>query len=400
MPKVRQMIVGRRGQIFAEQHQDQDKKQPTAADGARHMTICVHCASLGEFEQGRPLIESLRKSYPAARLVLTFFSSSGYEIRKHYSGVDAVYYLPIDTRGAVRKFIEQLQPDMLFLVKYEFWYNLLQAAHDSGCRIFLVSAIFRHKSQFFRSSLLGGNFFRNILHLFDHIFVQDQQSVDLLSSIGLTRTVSLCGDTRFDRVASLATSAPEIESIARLVGQSPTVVCGSTWGPDEALIVETMKAHPEWKFIIAPHEISEERIDRLVAASARRAVKYSQIENATGDETLIIINTIGILSSVYRYAWVSYIGGGFGVGIHNTLEAAAWGKPVIFGPKYQKFQEAVGLVDCGAAACITSVDELTARVEQMMANHHSIGMLAAQFVESNIGATNKIMNFELIRPRQ
>ncbi|MEG1464065.1 MAG: glycosyltransferase N-terminal domain-containing protein [Mucinivorans sp.] len=383
MAKARAMVDGRRGQDFKDPN-------PTVRP-----TICIHCASLGEFEQGRPLIEALRSAHPQARLVLTFFSPSGYEIRKNYSGVDSVYYLPFDTPGATRRFIDDLHPDILFLIKYEFWYNLLNAAHRSGCRIYLVSAIFREGQSFFKPSWLGGSFFRNILHLFDRLFVQDIPSAALLSSIGLTDKVTVAGDTRFDRVASLTTSSPDIAPIAQFVGHTPTIVCGSTWGPDEALIIQAMKAHPEWKFIIAPHEISEERIDRLIEESGRESIKYSQIDTAQGGETLLVVNTIGILSSIYRYGMVSYIGGGFGVGIHNTLEAAAWGKPVVFGPKYQKFQEAVALIECGAATCIHNATELNSTFETMMAHGAQSGALACEFVKSHIGATSKIMSFDL-----
>lgn len=374
------MVRSRKGQDFRDPKAD-----------AKRQVICVHCASLGEFEQGRPLIEALRAKFKDARLVVTFFSPSGYEIRKNYSGADAVYYLPLDTPRAARRFIDQLQPDMLFLVKYEFWYNILRQARLSGTRIYIVSAIFRADMNFFAPAWRGGDFFRSILGFFDKIFVQDTASATLLEGIGLKERVVVAGDTRFDRVAGLTSSAPLIPSIKQFAVGQTTIVCGSTWPPDEQLLLCLMDKQSDWRFIIAPHEIEMARIDRLIEASGRRAIKYSQIEQATGDESLLVIDSIGILSSLYRYGQVAYIGGGFGVGIHNTLEAATWGVPVIFGPRYQKFREAVGLVECGAAASIENSDELTKVVQKFADQNEDFGAKAAQYVRSHIGATDTIM---------
>lgn len=355
----------------------------------------VHCASLGEFEQGRPLVEALRAQYPEARLVVTFFSPSGYEIRKNYAGADAVYYLPLDTPRAARRFVAQLQPDRVFFVKYEFWRNILRALHRSGARVYLVSGIFRKDMTFFRSAWAGGNFFRSILGSFDHFFVQDEASASLLASIGLGDRVTVAGDTRFDRVAGLAQSAPRNEAVERFVGDSFTVVAGSTWPEDEALLIELMAARPDWKFVVAPHEISSERIDRFMADSGRKAIRYSNISAAQGDETLLMIDSIGLLSSLYRYGQLAYIGGGFGAGIHNTLEAAAWGRAVVFGPRYTKFREAVGLVECGAAISVTTADELKDAMATLSSSWRTVGDLAAAYVQSHIGATSIIMGYEL-----
>lgn len=380
--KARLMVRGRRGQRFC------------PSDGSRttDKVICVHCASLGEFEQGRPLIEAIAKRYPSYRLVLTFFSPSGYEIRKNYSGVDAVYYLPLDTPRATRRFARELAPDVVIFVKYEYWYNILRQLKLHGAKIYVVSAIFRPTMSFFSPTWKGGVFFRNMLRLFDAIFVQDEASVSLLGTIGLSSNVILAGDTRFDRVADLVDSAKELPEVDRFVDRSFTVVCGSTWGPDEELLTQLMHSKPEWRFIVAPHEISSERIEKMIAQSGRKAVKYSQIGATAGDETLLVVDCIGILSSLYRFAGIAYIGGGFGVGIHNTLEAATWGVPVVFGPSYERFREAVGLVDCGAARSIASYDELRLAMDYFHDNRAVCGALSSGYVASNIGATDRILD--------
>lgn len=389
--RARLMVRGRRGQNF----RDEGTGTGLGAGAGKRETIMVHCASLGEFEQGRPLVEALRAQYPEARLVVTFFSPSGYEIRKNYAGADAVYYLPLDTPRAARRFVAQLQPDRVFFVKYEFWRNILRALHRSGARVYLVSGIFRKDMTFFRSAWAGGNFFRSILGSFDHFFVQDEASAALLASIGLGDRVTVAGDTRFDRVAGLAQSAPRNEAVERFVGDSFTVVAGSTWPEDEALLIELMAARPDWKFVVAPHEISSERIDRFMADSGRKAIRYSNISAAQGDETLLMIDSIGLLSSLYRYGQLAYIGGGFGAGIHNTLEAAAWGRAVVFGPRYTKFREAVGLVECGAAISVTTADELKDAMATLSSSWRTVGDLAAAYVQSHIGATSTIMDYEL-----
>lgn len=349
--------------------------------------LVVHCASLGEFEQGRPLIEALRAQYPAARLVVTFFSPSGYEIRKNYAGADAVYYLPLDRPRAMRTFVATLRPTAIFLVKYEYWYHFLAAAKAFGAQLYVVSAIFRPSMPFFRPGWRGGGFFRRMLRWFDGIFVQDEASAGLLDTIGVDSIVA--GDTRFDRVAALATGqGKELPEVARFVGQDFTVVCGSTWPADEELILAWIAARPEWDFIVAPHELDSARIDKFIAASGRKAVRYTNITQATGDETLLVVDCIGILSSVYRYGQLGYIGGGFGAGIHNTLEAAAWGIPVVFGPKYEKFREAVDLIACGGGCSITDSQTLIEAGDQMVGR----GPAAGGYVGRKIGATQRIID--------
>ena len=345
--------------------------------------VVVHCASLGEFEQGRPLVEALRQRYPDARLVVTFFSPSGYEIRKNYDGADAVYYLPLDRPRAVRRFVEALRPTAVFLVKYEYWYHFLAASKAVGAKLYVVSAIFRPSMPFFKPT---GGLFRRMLRWFDGVFVQDQASVDLLKGIGIESQVA--GDTRFDRVAALAAGqGKELPEAAKFAENSFTVVCGSTWPADEELILEWARQRPDWKFVVAPHEIEQDRIEKFIEASGRKALRYTQKEQAEGGETLLVVDCIGVLSSLYRYGKLAYIGGGFGAGIHNTLEAAAWGVPVLFGPKYEKFREAVDLVACGGGASVSTADELVAAGDRMVQG----GAAAGAYVESKIGATRRIM---------
>lgn len=371
--KARLMVRGRRAQRVVE-----------TPDGQQ--CIVVHCASLGEFEQGRPLIEALRAKYPAARLVVTFFSPSGYEVRKNYAGADAVYYLPLDCPRVVGQFVSALRPTAVFLIKYEYWYHFLAAAKSTGAKLYVASAIFRPSMPFFRPVWRGGGFFRQMLGWFDGVFVQDEQSVALLEHIGVGSVVA--GDTRFDRVAALAAGqGQELADIKRFVADDFTVVCGSTWPADEALILEWLAARPDWKFIVAPHELDRGRIDRFIAVSGRKAVRYTEKERAVGDETLLVVDCIGILSSVYRYGQLAYIGGGFGVGIHNTLEAAAWGIPVLFGPKYEKFREARELIACGGGCSIISGSTLIEAGDRMIGQ----GAKAGAYVAQKIGATARII---------
>lgn len=356
--------------------------------------ILVHCASLGEFEQGRPLIEALRTKYPDAWLVLTFFSPSGYEPRKEYKGVDEVRYLPLDTPRAARRFAEELKPDMAYFVKYEYWANILCALHGVGCKTYLVSAIFRSQMSFFRSAWRGGNFFRGILRYYEQIFVQDDRSKELLLSIGMSKNVTVAGDTRFDRVATLVEAAPGLPLIEKFVADGAfTVICGSTWPADEQMLLSLMATHLDWRFVVAPHEISRSRIDRFVEASGRRTIIYTE-QTVDDKASLLMIDCIGVLSAAYQYGQVAYIGGGFGAGIHNTLEAATWGMPVVFGPRYAKFAEARELIALGGAFSVGSKAELLDVFDRLSTTYKQCGTIAKDYVQRSIGATNIIMNFE------
>lgn len=353
-----------------------------------------HAASLGEFEQGRPVIEAFRQKYPHYKILLTFFSPSGYEHRKNYPGADYIYYLPIDTSRNARRFVEIAHPKIAVFIKYEFWSNYLRFLHRSGARIFSISAIFRRKSGFF--SKVYGRRYRRLLDYFEHIFVQNEISRRRLRAVGITN-VTVAGDTRFDRVHDIARQAkviPLLESFAS--GDKPVFIAGSTWPADEELIIPLINESPKTKFIIAPHEIHEDRIEKLITLTKRPTVRYTRQEAGAdiSSAEVLIIDTIGVLSSAYRYARFAYIGGGFGVGIHNTLEAATFGLPLSFGPNYRKFQEAIDLISMGGAASINSYFELKTWFRTLR-DHETEYNLAAQrtreYVEKGRGATAIIL---------
>lgn len=318
--------------------------------------IWIHVASLGEFEQGRPIIEKLRKTHPEYKLLLTFFSPSGYEIRKDYKGVDYLFYLPIDTSRNARRFLDIAHPDIAIFVKYEYWLNLLHELRRRKVKTYIVSAIFRKNSIFFRPY---GGWWRQALETFDVMFVQNEESKKLLASLGFDN-VLVAGDTRFDRVAEITRTAKRIDIVDRFKGDNRLFVAGSTWGPDEELLIRLINDNPEVKFIIAPHEMDEGRIAHIIDEVKGGSLRYTQCTPRTGygSRQVLILDTVGILASVYSYATWSYIGGGFGVGIHNTLEAATFGLPIAFGPNYEKFKEARDLVTLGAARSITDYEQL------------------------------------------
>ena len=320
--------------------------------------IWIHVASLGEFEQGRPIIENLRRTHPEYKILLTFFSPSGYEIRKDYKGADYLFYLPLDTSRNARRFLDIAHPEIAIFVKYEYWLNLLRELRRRKVRTYIVSAIFRRNSIFFRPY---GGWWRQALETFDVLFVQNEESKELLATLGFDN-VLVAGDTRFDRVAEITRTAKRIDIIDRFKGDSRLFVAGSTWGPDEELLIRLINDNPEVKFIIAPHEMDEGRIARIIGEVRGGTLRYTQCTSRTGygSRQVLILDTVGILASVYSYATWSYIGGGFGVGIHNTLEAATFGLPVAFGPNYEKFKEARDLVTLGAARSVSDYAQLRA----------------------------------------
>jgi len=385
--KARQWIRGRKGLM---------KKIENTIDPALPL-IWFHCSSLGEFEQGRPLIESIRKRDPGKNILLTFYSPSGYEIRKDYPEADFVFYLPLDTRKNARKFFSMLNIEKAYFIKYEFWYHLLTCLKAQNIPAYLVSGIFRKEQVFFRP---WGKWFRKILVSFDHLFVQQQSSLDLLERIGI-QNVSLAGDTRFDRVRAIVHGIKKDPRFTAFAGSMPTIIAGSTWPQDEDLLVRFIN-HTDRpiKWIIAPHEIHESGITRLTGQLNRKYQRYTSLTDHDLPQTIvIIIDTIGILSSLYQYGKVAYIGGGFGKGIHNTLEAATFGLPVIFGPRYQKFQEAVDLVATQAAYPIhdyASFDAILSNLldDQLLLN--TSGESARKLVLDNLGATEQILDLTLI----
>ena len=352
----------------------------------------LHAASLGEFEQGRPVIEALREACPRYKILLTFFSPSGYEVRKNYAGADWVFYLPADTPRNARRFLRVFRPKVAVFVKYEFWINYLLAMRKEGTRLYLISSIFRRGQIFFRPY---GGLFRRALGAFSHIFVQNDESRALLGRIGV-RCVSVTGDTRFDRVAEIAAAAKHIDIIDRFKGDKRLFVAGSTWNPDEELLIRLINDNPDVKFIVAPHEMDEGRMARLAAEAKGGTLRYTQCtpHTAYGSKQLLILDTVGILASVYGYATWSYIGGGFGVGIHNTLEAATFGLPVAFGPNYAKFKEARDLVTLGAARPVKNYDELRTWFIPLRDNEDFLqktSRIAKDYTTRHQGATNIIV---------
>ena len=351
--------------------------------------VWVHVASLGEFEQGRPIIEEIRRKHPEYKILLTFFSPSGYEIRKNYAGADYIFYLPIDTRRNVRRFLDIVRPEVAIFVKYEFWLNMLLELGRREIRTFVVSAIFRPNSIFFRP---WGGLWRRALKSFEAIFVQNNASKLLLGKLGHTN-VQVAGDTRFDRVAEIAANAKRVELIERFKGNKPLFVAGSTWGPDEEHLLPIVNENPTLKFVIAPHEMDQGRINHLIEATRGGAIRYTECNETTDFSTtqLLILDTVGLLASVYGSATWSYIGGGFGVGIHNLLEAAVYGMPVVFGPNHTAFREALKLKECGGGISIASYEDFEREMNRLIANPEEAGDAAGNYVNSNKGASDKIL---------
>ena len=356
--------------------------------------VWVHCASLGEFEQGRPIIEAIKSQYPQYKILLTFFSPSGYEIRKNYNLADCICYLPADTKTNAKKLIEQVNPEVVFFVKYEFWNNYLHELKKHNTPLYLISAIFRENQQFFKNSP-GGKWYRKMLRCFEHFFVQDENSVQLLKQIGISN-VTKAGDTRFDRVAEIAKNGKEIAVVEKFKGNSLVVVAGSSWKPDEEILAQYIAKHPDIKFVIAPHETKRANIDRLLGLLKTNVVCFTEgTEENVINKQVLIVDTIGILSSIYRYADVAYIGGGFGVGIHNTLEAAIFGMPIAFGPNYLKFAEATGMVKLGVAFPINNADDLGVVFDQMLTDESkrkAVSEKCIAYTKQNLGATQIILS--------
>ncbi|MGQ9848304.1 MAG: 3-deoxy-D-manno-octulosonic acid transferase, partial [Bacteroidales bacterium] len=343
--KAKYWINGRKNiwqKIAAFQNQNQSK------------VIWFHVSSLGEFEQGRPLIEKLKDLYPSLKIVLTFFSPSGYEIRKSYASADVVFYLPIDNPTNAKRFYELIKPNLVVFVKYDFWYYYIREAHKRNIPIILISAVFQPSQIFFK---WYGAFFRNILKNFNNIFVQDEKSEKLLKQIGIHSEVA--GDTRCDRVIQIAQNPLPLNEVRAFVQNRFTIVVGSMWNEDMLILKNTINSSPDdilW--IIAPHNIEDAYISLLEKQIIKPTLRYSKLQESKDSQfQVLFVDNIGKLSSLYQFAKIAYIGGGFGKGIHNTLEPAAYGVPVIFGPKYQKFNEAIDMINEGAAFSIKNKKE-------------------------------------------
>jgi len=355
--------------------------------------VWFHAASLGEFEQGRPLMEQLRHDHPEYKILLTFFSPSGYEVRKNYAGADIICYLPLDTVTNARRFLRTVRPVMAFFIKYEFWYNYLHILKHRGVPVYSVSSIFRPNQIFFR---WYGRQYSHVLKCFTRFYVQNEVSRQLLATIGIT-DVQIVGDTRFDRVLQIKAAAKQLPVVEQMVGDSKCFVAGSSWQPDEEIFIPFFNEHKDWKLVIAPHVIAEEhlqQIERLL--TGRRVVRYTQAQvGQVKDAEVLIIDCFGLLSSIYHYADITYVGGGFGVGIHNTLEAAVWDVPVIFGPNNQRFQEAQGLKQCGGGQEIQGADDFRRIMQRFLESPQTIkeaGRKSGEFVKQMTGATQKILS--------
>lgn len=354
--------------------------------------LWIHAASLGEFEQARPIIEELREQRPEIAIVVTFFSPSGYEIRKDYNKADYVYYLAPDTPSNARRFVEAVAPQAAIFIKYEFWLNHLYELRRHSTSTYLVSAIFRRNSIFFRP---WGTAWRRALTSYTTLFVQNEESKQLLESIGY-RNATIAGDTRFDRVAAIAKNRQQIPIIERFKRDRRLFVAGSTWQPDEDILIELINSNPDICFVIAPHEMDQRRINHLISSVNGGAMRYTKSCEQTdfSNVQVLILDTIGLLSNLYGYATWAYIGGGFGLGIHNTLEAATFGLAIAFGPKYQKFQEAKDMIALRAAKSIKSAKELKdwfAPLRNDKACLEQASRAAKEYAEQNCGATNLII---------
>ena len=370
--------------------------------------VWFHAASLGEFEQGRPIMERFREEHPDYKILLTFYSPSGYEVRKNYQGADIICYMPIDTVTNARRFLRLIRPCMAFFIKYEFWYNFLHILKHRNVPTYSVSSIFRPNQVFYR--WYGKNYGR-VLRCFTKFFVQNEQSKELLNSIGITE-VEITGDTRFDRVLQIKEAAKQLPVVEKFISgneDTKVFVAGSSWPPDEEIFLRYFNEHPEWKLIIAPHVIGEDHLQQIESLLAgRKVIRYTEAEKSlnASDSSLtshlspltssdvLIINCFGLLSSIYRYGQVAYVGGGFGVGIHNLPEAAVWDIPVFFGPNNERFQEAQELKKNGGGLEIHNYDEFAARMDELTADPASRikrGEAAGGYVKGNAGATEVVL---------
>lgn len=365
------------------------KQQLSALPSFDGSTYWFHCASLGEFEQARPLMEHLKRTNPACRLLLTFFSPSGYEVRKNYPLADLVMYLPLDTKANASYFVKKANPSAVFFVKYEFWYHYLHQLKSGNIPATLFSANFRQGQAFFA---WYGTFFRKMLTNFTHLFVQNSNSQQLLNQIGIRSIVA--GDTRFDRVREIADNRIALPLIEQFKRESGLLIAGSTWPADEQLLVELINTTPVpgFKYIIAPHDIDNQRIDKLLQALKGKASRLSELDEEKATNTkVVIVDSIGLLTAIYAYGTIAYVGGGFNASVHNVLEPAVHGMPVVFGPNYHKSAEAQQLLQLPAAFSIARISELQNRLNQLLANNAELlkqtSTTAREYVLQNCGGT-------------
>ena len=380
-PKARLWCEGRRGML--------DKMQRVIAKDDK--IVWIHVASLGDFEQGRPLVDYIKRHYPSYKILLTFFSPSGYEVRKNYPNADYVFYIPADTKRDVSRFLDIVKPDVAIFVKYEFWLNMLVELRKRGIRTYIVSAIFRKNSIFFRP--LFGRIWRKALRTFRTLFVQDERSKALLAEIGVDNVV-IAGDTRFDRVITIADEAERVGVVEQFKGEKRLFVAGSTWRPDEDILLPLINENPDIKFVIAPHEMEESRIERILREVKGGAVRYTQLPSDFAEKQVLVLDTVGLLSRVYGSAEWAYVGGGFGAGIHNTLEAAVYGLPVAFATKYRKFKEACDLIELGVGCSVANAEELKSWFVELKSDSDYLARLSALakvYVNQHRGVTEKVV---------
>jgi 3-deoxy-D-manno-octulosonic-acid transferase len=423
-PKAERWVEGRRG-LFGRIASE------ISPDG--RPLIWMHCASLGEFEQGRPVLESLREKTPGAKILITFFSPSGYETRKDYAGADHIFYLPLDSRRNARRFVELVQPKLVLWVKYDYWYYYLRELKNRNIPVLLVSASFRPDQPFFKGY---GRLHRHMLECFTHLFVQTEASKRLLGKLGISDNVSISGDTRFDSVIGIAGRQEPLPLIEAFCGDHPVIVAGSTWEEDEEELDHYANTHPEIRFLIAPHEVEEDRLKEVeglfryrlryseaasrgeVASDKLHPASQTSVDGEAGKAggaagkrrraaertaggmrppNVLIIDNVGLLSRLYRYATIAYVGGGFGDdGVHNVLEAAVYGKPVVFGPVIEKYVEAVELVDCGGGIVIDSALEAESVFNRLLTNKDEYELVCSasrEYVQARKGATEKIIGY-------
>lgn len=356
-------------------------------------TIWFHSASLGEYEQGLPVMEKIRKQYPNHKIVLTFFSPSGYEIRKNTKAADVVVYLPLDTAGNAKRFIKQVHPEMTFFIKYEYWPNYLKELKKAGTPTYLISGLMRKKQVFFK---WYGGFYRKALKTFTQFFVQDNSSKELLQSIGF-HNVSVSGDTRFDRVSEILERDNTLPFIEEFKNNKITMVAGSSWPKDESMLIDFINSSNNTKFIIAPHNIKAEQIEQLKNSVTKKTVLFSEKEGKNlAEYEVFIADTIGILSKIYSYADFAYVGGGFGTsGLHNILEPAAFGIPIVIGPNHEKFPEAIAMIHMGGCIAVKDKKEMEETLSSLIYDddfRNEKGHIAGTFVHMNRGAVDRIIS--------
>lgn len=383
-PKARLWVRGRKQQFRKLSMVFHTNQQPV---------VWMHCSSLGEFEQGKPVLEAIRQQYPHYFILVSFFSPSGYEIRKNDPVADHVCYLPMDRPYNASRFLNIVQPSLVLFVKYEYWFYYLDEIRQRNIPLLLVSGIFRPDQPFFK---WYGQFHRNMLSCFTHLFLQNETSADLLAEIDVTQPYSVAGDTRFDRVLQIAGRFEPLPSIASFCGDHPVIVAGSTWTDDDEALDHFANTHPDIRFIIAPHDIDEDRLKECESLY-HNSIRYSALPDHTSSKNVLIIDNMGMLSKLYHYATVAYIGGGFGDdGIHNALEAVVFNKPVVFGSVYDKYPEAIDLVDAGGAFSIEDALELEQQLKDLLTNRNMLtqsGAVAGAYVQEQAGATARILDY-------